>query len=133
MRAHRRSPRTLSLKDAYETEYARRELDRRAAEEAERQQQAKDETGAEALHAAFLADPDFLERHGLAADRRRYMVSLDHARFRITAYFEHGKVALTLSDKRAAPATAAARLQDTAEDAADALRLIALMLVDEIR
>jgi len=125
--------RPLTLKDAFETEFARRELERRAAEEAERRQQAADLEGAEALHAALVADRDFLESRGLVADRRRYMVSIDHARFRIAAYFEAGKVAVSLSDKRAAPAASTPRRQDTAEDAADALRLIALMLVDEIR
>jgi hypothetical protein len=128
-----RKPKPLSLKDAFETEYARRELERRRAEEAERAQQAEDLADAEALQAALGADPAFLEGHGLAVDRRRYMVSLDHARFRITAYFEGGKAAITLSDKRGAPASSAPRRQETAEDAADALRLIALMLVDEIR
>jgi hypothetical protein len=128
-----RKPRPFTLKDAYETEYARRELERRREEEAAREQQAKDLADSEMLHGAFLADPDFLESHGLSADRRRYMVSLDHGRFRITAYFEGGKASITLTDKRGAPAAAAPKRQETAEDVAEALRLIALMLVDEIR
>jgi hypothetical protein len=132
-RARKPASQTLTLKDAFETEYARRELERRAAEEATRRQQVKDLADAEMLHTALVADPDFLEIHGLTADRRRYMVSLDHARFRITAYFEGGHAALTLSDKRTAPAAAAPRRQETAADMADALRLIALMLVDESR
>ena len=36
----------LSLKDAFETEYARREVERRAKEEAERKQQEADLAGA---------------------------------------------------------------------------------------
>ena len=126
--------RLLSLREAFETEYARREMERRAREEAERRQQEADLAGAEQLHAALAADPAFLESRGLAADRRRYTVSLDHARFRISAYFEGGGVGVTLSDKRA-PASAASlpRRQETARNAAEALRVIAQILVDEIR
>ena len=124
----------LSLKDAFETEFARRQMERRAREEAERRQQAQDLAGAEALEAALGADADFLQAHGLAADRRRYNVWLDHARFRISAYFEAGQVAVTLSDKRVAQSHAAPpRRQETAESVADALRLIAQFLVDETR
>jgi hypothetical protein len=133
MTAAVRKPKVLSLRDAFETEYARRELERRRKEEAERAQQERDLADAEALHAALVADPEFLESRGLAADRRRYMVLLDHARFRVTAYFEGGQAALTLSDKRGAPAVSQPKRQESAEGVADALRLIALMLVDEIR
>jgi hypothetical protein len=122
----------LTLKDAFETEFARRELERRAAEDAARVQQVKDLADAEVLYDALAADAEFLESRGLAADRRRYMVSLDHARFRVTAYFEGGAASITLSDKRAQP-TSGPRRQETAEDVADALRLIARILVDEIR
>jgi hypothetical protein len=132
-RARRSASKPLSLKDAFETEFARRELERRAAAEAERAQQAADLAAAEALHAALTDDPAFLESRGLVADRRRYMVSLDHARLRITAYFEGGQASVTLSDKRSHPAASAPRRQETAQDVADALRLVALMLVDEIR
>jgi hypothetical protein len=131
MTARTRKPKPLSLKDAYETEFARRELERRKQEEAERLQQEKDLADAEVLHGALLTDMEFLATRGLTADRRRYMVSLDHARFRITAYFEGGKAAITLSDRRGAASQP--KRQETAEDVADALRLIALMLVDEIR
>ncbi|MDB5446988.1 MAG: hypothetical protein JWQ97_2305 [Phenylobacterium sp.] len=133
-RSRRPATRPLSLKDAFEREYARRELERRARDEAERLQQERDLEGAEQLHAALADDPGFLEARGLTADRRRYTVSLDHARFRIAAYFDGGKVAVTLSDKRAAPASAASpRRQDTVEGAEDALRLIAQFLVEETR
>ena len=124
----------LTLKDAFETEFARRELERRAREDAESRQQEADLAGAETLHAALSADPAFLESHGLTADRRRYTVALDHERFRISAYFESGTVNLTLSDKRAAAAGASApRRQETVEGAPEALRVIAQFLVDEIR
>ena len=123
-----------TLKDAFETEYARRELERRARDEAERRQHEADLAGAEALHAALVADPEFLASHGLAADRRRYAVALDHERFRVTAYFEAGVVAVTLSDKRAAPAGATVpRRQDKVAGTPDALRVIAQFLVEEIR
>jgi hypothetical protein len=126
--------RPLTLKDAFETEYARRELERRARDDAQRRQQEADLAGAEELHAALAADPDFLESRGLAADRRRYTVSLDHERFRISAYFEAGSVNLTLSDKRAAAFGASApRRQETVEGAPEALRVIAQYLVDEVR
>jgi hypothetical protein len=123
--------RPLSLRDAFETEYARREMERRAAAEAERLQQAKDMADAEALHSALSAEPEFLESRGLTADRRRYMVSLDHARFRISAYFDGGQVLIALADKSGAPAASAPRRQTTADGVADALRLIAQLLVDE--
>jgi len=131
-RARKPAAKPLSLKDAFETEFARRELERRAAEDAARAQQAKDLADAEVLHDALAADAEFLESRGLTADRRRYMVSLDHARFRLTAYFEGGQAAITLSDKRAQP-TSGPRRQESAEGVADALRLIARILVDEIR
>jgi len=121
----------LSLRDAFETEYARREMERRAREEAERRQQEADLAGAEQLHAALAADADFLQGHGMTADRRRYTVSLDHARFRIAAYFESGSVDVTLSDKRAGPA-APAKWQVTTANAPEALQAIARILVDEI-
>jgi hypothetical protein len=134
MNARSRKPdvRSFTLKDAFETEFARREMERRAREEAERRQQQADLDGAEQLHAALAADGDFLESRGLAVDRRRYVVSLDHERFRISAYFEAGKVAVTLSDKRTLGAPIQRR-QETAAGVDDALRLIAQFLVDETR
>ena len=47
MSTRAKKPKTLNLKDAFETEFARRELERRAKEEAERQQQEIDLEGAE--------------------------------------------------------------------------------------
>ena len=124
----------LSLKDAFETEYARREMERRAKAEAERKQQEADLAGAEQLMVALCADPEFLESRGLAADQRRYTVTLDHERFRISAYFEAGVVAVTLSDKRMAAAGATApRRHENVESVPDALRVIAQFLVEETR
>jgi hypothetical protein len=133
MSARARKPKTLNLKDAFETEFARRELERRAKDEADRRQQEIDLEGAETLFSALVADPQFLEAKGLTADRRRYTVSLDHQRFRIAAYFEGGLANITLADKRAANPGLAPRKQEAAESVEDALRLIAQYLTDEIR
>ena len=124
----------LSLKLAFEAEYARREAERRAREEAVRKQQEADLAGADQLLAALSADPEFLSSRSLVADQRRYTVILDHERYRISAYFESGAVAVTHSDKRAAPAGAAApRRSETVHSVPDALALIAQFLVDETR
>jgi hypothetical protein len=132
MTTRTKKPKALSLKDAFETEFARREMERRAREEAERAQQAADLAGAQALHAAITADGDFLASRALAADLRRYTVSLDHKNFRIAAYFEGGKAAVTLSDKRTtAPGSAAPRKQETVEGVEDALAVMAQFLADE--
>jgi hypothetical protein len=132
--ARKTAGKPLSLKDAFETEYARREMERRAKQEAERRQQEADLAGAGELMAALAADRDFLASHGLSVDQRRYTVALDHERFRISAYFENGVVSVTLSDKRMAPAGATApRRQENVESVPDALRVIAQFLVEETR
>ena len=133
MNSRAKAPKVLNLKDAFETEYARRELERRAKEDAQRKQQEADLTSAEALFAAIQADATFLEDKGLSVDRRRYTVSLDHQRFRIAAYFEAGQAHITLADKRAANPGLAPRRQETADSVEDALRMIAQFLADEIR
>ena len=130
---NRAVPRPLSLKDAFETEFARREMERRAQQEAERRLQEQDLAGAERLVAALSADPAFLETHGLTVDRRRYTVSLDHERFRIAAYFEAGAVSVTATDTRNAAPGALPRRQETADSVETALRIIAQFLVDETR
>lgn len=133
MTTRAKKPKTLNLKDAFETEYARREMERRATEEAQRKQQEADLAAAETLFAAVSANAKFLKDKGLSADRRRYTVSLDHQRFRIAAYFEAGQAAISLADKRAATPGLAPRKQETADSVEDALRLIAQFLADEIR
>jgi len=131
--ARTRKQKVLTLKEAFETEFARREMERRAREEAERKQQEADLSGAQALYEAVSADGDFLSRHGLSADVRRYTVSVDHARFRIAAYFEGGKASITLSDKRGAVGSAAPRKQEIVESVEDALQTMAKFLADETR
>ena len=126
--------RALTLKDAFEVEHARREMERRARDEAERRQQEADLANAETLHAALSADPAFLAAHDLTVDRRRYTVSLDHQNFRIAAYWEAGKGSVTSSDKRSTlPGSAAPRKQETVESVEDALKVMAQFLVDETR
>lgn len=129
-----KKPKPLSLKDAFETEFARREMERRARDEAERKQQEADLANAQALHAAVGADGDFLHQRGLVADLRRYTVSLDHKNYRVAAYFEGGKASVTLSDKRtSSPGSAAPRKQETVETVEDALKVMAQFLADETR
>ena len=134
MMARTKKPQALTLKDAFDTEFARRELERLAREEAVRKQQEQDLSDAQELHAAVSADGDFLKTRGLAADLRRYTVSLDHKLYRIAAYFEAGKASVTLSDKRtASPGSTAPRKQETVEGVEDALKVMAQFLADETR
>lgn len=129
-----RSKKNITLKDAFEMEFARRELERREREEAERKQQEQDLANAEALFGAVTAEPDFLAKRDLTADRRRYTVSLDHQNFRVAAYFEAGTASVTLSDKRSATTTTAApRKQETVESVEDAIKTMAAFLADETR
>ena len=134
MSAKPQKDRALSLKDAFEVEFARREMERRARDEAERKQQEADLAGAEALHAALSADGDFLASKGLSVDIRRYTVTLDHAEFRIAASFEAGKANVTTADQRTAnPGSTALRKRETADTVEDALRIMAQFLADETR
>jgi len=131
--ARTRKTKVLTLKDAFETEFARREMERRVREEAERKQHEADLANAQALYAAASADGDFLASRKLSADVRRYTVSLDHERFRIAAYFEGGKASVTLSDKRGPAGSGAPRKQETVESVEDALETMAKFLADETR
>ena len=129
-----KKPKALTLKDAFETEFARREMERRAKAEAERRQQEADLENAQTLYAAVTADGDFLASRNLTAEVRRYTVSLDNADYRIAAYFEAGQANVTLSDKRTATAGAAApRKQQIVESVEDALQVMAQFLADETR
>ena len=123
---------TLSLKAAFEVEQVRREAARRAREDAERRQQEEDLARAEELESALRADAAFLSDHALTLDRRRYTVSLDHADFRIAAYFEAGRASVTSADKRTAhPGATAPRKQESVDTVPDALRVMAQFLADE--
>ena len=127
-----KSPAALTLKDAFETEFARRETERLAREDAERKQQEADLASAQTLYDALSADGDFLKQRGLTVDIRRYTVTLDHADYRIAAYFEAGKANVTTADKRTAnPGSTALRKRETADTVEDALRFMAQFLADE--
>ena len=124
----------LTLKDAFEVEYARRAMERRARDEAERKQQEEDLARATALFTALKADPAFLHDRELTVDQRRYTVSIDHRDYRIAAYFEAGRASVTSADKRTATtSTAAPRKQVWAETVEEALAAMAQFLVDETR
>jgi len=127
-------PTTLSLRHAFEVEQARREAERYAREEAERRQQEEDLSRAEQLYDALIADPAFLAAHKLAVDWRRYSVHLESADFRIRTYFEAGQATITVGDKRnvAVSATPAPLKSEQADSVADALRVVARFLADEI-
>ena len=129
-----KKPAQLSLKDAFEAEYAKRQAERRARDEAERKQQEEDLARATELHDLLAADPEFLAKHGLAVDRRRYTVSLDHDNYRIAAYFEAGRASVTSADKRmSAPGSAAPRKQESVDSVEAALTVMAQFLADETR
>jgi hypothetical protein len=123
---------TLSLKAAFDDERVRREAARRTREDAERRQQEEDLARAEELESALRVDAAFLSDHALTLDRRRYTVSLDHADFRIAAYFEAGRASVTSADKRTAhPGATAPRKQESVDTVPDALRVMAQFLADE--
>ena len=124
----------LSIKDAFEAEQARRDAMRREKEDAERRQQEEDLARAEELEGALRADAGFLAEHELTLERRRYTVNLDHAEFRIAAYFEAGAASVTSADKRDVhPGAAAPRKHESVDTVADALRVMAQYLADETR
>ncbi len=128
-------PKTLSLRHAFEVEQARRGAERFAREEAERRQQEEDLFRAEQLYDAVIGDPTFLTTHGLTVDWRRYTVIIESDTFRIRAYFEAGKASVAVGDKRqvTGAGTAAAPMKhEEVDSVADALRLVAQFLADEI-
>ncbi|HSV04657.1 MAG TPA: hypothetical protein VLI41_15785 [Phenylobacterium sp.] len=134
MTARTKKDKTLSLKEAFEVEYARRQMERRKREEAERKQQEEDLARAERLYEALQADAEFLAKRELTVDRRRYTVSIDHRDYRVAAYFEAGKASVTSADKRTATTTTAApRKQQTVDSVEEALSVMAQFLVDETR
>ncbi|MDZ4320587.1 MAG: hypothetical protein U1A07_17375, partial [Phenylobacterium sp.] len=113
--------------------HARREAERQAREAAEQQRQAEDLARAEGLEAILAKDSEFLASRGVGLERRRYTVTLDHADYRIAAYFEDGQVSVTASDKRNATTSAAPRKQQFAESVEDAVLIMAQFLADETR
>ncbi|HMP61907.1 MAG TPA: hypothetical protein PKA17_02190 [Phenylobacterium sp.] len=123
----------MNLKAAFEAEHARRDAERRAREEADLQRQAEDLARAEALEAVLAAEPAFLAEREISLSRRRYTVQLDHADYRIVAYFEDGQISVTSADKRTATSSAAPRKQQFVDTVDDALLVMAQFLADETR
>ena len=124
----------LSLRDAFAAEMGRREVERLAREARERAQQEADHAAASALFDALDADPNFLAERGLTLDRTRYAVTLDHADFRLRAYFEAGEASVSAADKRTATSPAPApRKQASAASVEAALALLAQFLADEVQ
>ena len=82
----------------------------------------------------MIGDPGFLAEHGLTVDWRRYTVILEGETFRLRTYFEAGKASVAIGDKRqVAPTGAASPLKrEEVDSVADALRLMAQFLADEI-
>lgn len=123
---------TLSLRQAFDLEMHRREAERLEREEKERAQQEADHAAASALFDILSSDPDFLRDRGLKLERTRYAVTLDHATFRLRAYFEAGEASVSSADKRTATTpTAAPRKQAVATSVSGALDLLAQYLADE--
>lgn len=134
MTTRTKKPAKLSLKAAFETEYDKRLAERREREEAERRQHEVDLAQATELYELLSADGTFLDTHELAVDQRRYTVSIDHANYRIAAYFEGERASVTSADKRMSPSgSAAPRKQEMVDTVADALRVMARYLADEAR
>ena len=122
----------VSLRQSFFDELGRREIARRAREEAERAQQESDNAGAMALYNILVGEGDFLREKGLVLDHTRYAVTLDHENFRLRAYFEDDKASVTSADKRnTANMSAAPRKQDTVDSVEAAVLLLAQYLADE--
>jgi hypothetical protein len=121
----------VSLKTAFEAEQTRRDVERREREDAERRQQEEDLARAEELERLLGQDPAFLQSKGLTLDRRRYTVTLDHADFRLAAYFESGRASVRAADKRTAIAGAAPRKETMVDTIEDAVLVMAQYLADE--
>ena len=123
----------MSFQRAFETEQLRRERERHAREDADRAQQEADHGRATALFEALASESGFLNNKSLVLDRTRYAVTLDHADYRLRAYFEDGEVSVTSADKRDLSATSAApRKQAVAGSVDEALKMMAQFLADEV-
>lgn len=121
----------VGLRAAFEAEQARRDAERSAREDSERRQQEADLARAEQLERLLGEDPAFLISKGLVLDRRRYTVTLDHADFRLAAYFEGGQASVRAGDKRTAISGAAPRKETLVESVEDVVLVIAQYLADE--
>ncbi|HEY9217242.1 MAG TPA: hypothetical protein VIO94_04280 [Phenylobacterium sp.] len=121
----------VTLQKAFEAEQTRRDAERQERENAERRQQEEDLARAEELQALLAVDPEFLDAKGLTLDRRRYTVTLDHAEFRIAAYFEGGQAMVRSADKRSTTGGVAPRKEQVVQTVEDAVMVMAQYLADE--
>ena len=122
----------MSFRQAFDAERLKRETDRRAREDAERARQEADEARSIELYEILAADPGFLAEKKLVLERSRYTVGLEHADFRLRAYFEDSQINLTSADKRSATTiTATPTKQQSVDSVEQALDVLAQYLADE--
>jgi hypothetical protein len=122
----------MSFRQAFDAERLKRETDRRAREEAERARQEADEARSLELYEILAADPAFLAEKKLTLEHTRYTVLLEHADFRLRAYFEDAQINVTAADKRSATTiTAAPTKQQFVDSVEQALDVLAQYLADE--
>ena len=77
-------------------------------------------------------DPGFLAEKKLTLEHTRYTVMLEHADFRLRAYFEDAQINVTAADKRSATTiTAAPTKQQSVDSVEQALDVLAQYLADE--
>ena len=122
----------MSFRQAFDAERLKRDADRRARGDAERARQEADEARSIELYDILAADPEFLAEKKLVLERSRYTVGLEHADFRLRAYFEDAQINVTAADKRSATTiTAAPTKQQSVESVEQALDVLAQYLADE--
>ncbi|OXE36794.1 MAG: hypothetical protein CGW95_05415 [Phenylobacterium zucineum] len=122
---------SVSLRQAFFDESGRRDIERRAREEAERQQQEADNGRAMALYGILAAEGDFLREKRLVLDHTRYAITLDHDNFRLRVYFEDDKASVTADKRNTAHMSAAPRKQETVDSVEAAVERLAQYLADE--
>ena len=122
----------MSFRQAFDAERLKRETERRAREDAERARQEADEARSLQLYEILAADPGFLDEKKLTLEHTRYTVMLEHADFRLRAYFEDAQINVTAADKRSATTiTAAPTKQQSVDSVEQALDVLAQYLADE--
>ncbi|WP_340646769.1 hypothetical protein [Phenylobacterium sp.] len=122
----------MSFRQAFDAERLKREADRHARDEAERARQEADDARSVELYEILAADPGFLAEKKLALEHTRYTVVLEHADYRLRAYFEDAQINVTAADRRSASTmTAAPTKQEFVDTVAEALDVLARYLADE--
>ncbi|MFD3262389.1 hypothetical protein [Phenylobacterium ferrooxidans] len=121
----------MSFRQVFDAERLKRDAERRARADAERARQEADEARSIELYEILAADPEFLAEKKLVLERSRYTVGLEHADFRLRAYFEDAQINVTAADKRSATTTAAPTKQQFVDSVEQALDVLAQYLADE--